>query len=193
MVAGSSRPATVAYTPPAMVTGTPIARADCVWFAWRLRARAGRTIRTTNTSASRSRGNSSTTGGPLYRATCTRSVRPGSGPLGYSAVARGTGLHRHGSRSRGPDRPGEGPTCAPAPISLGVEERFRRRPRVTRGGCDTSEGDTAARHRVAEVPPRRLGGHPPAGGARQQPGPHEEGLADLLDGVRLLPHRHGEG
>ena len=43
------------------------------------------------------------------------------------------------------------------------------------------------------MPPGGLGGDPPPRGAREQPGPHEEGFADLLDGVRLLAHGHREG
>ena len=38
----------------------------------------------------------------------------------------------------------------------------------------------------------RIGGHTPAGGARQQSLLDEEGLDDLLDGVGLLPDRDGE-
>src|SRR4051812_28753210 len=41
--------------------------------------------------------------------------------------------------------------------------------------------------------PGGLRRHPSARGPREQPGPHQERLAHLLDGVGLLPHGDGEG
>src|SRR5690606_27423651 len=183
----SSESTTVPYRPPMVMTRAPASTLFCMSCCSRWRFFCGRImtkyIRTMK---------------PTIMIRKSRLLPPAASSCARTSAAESTAVPfvvgGHLRRGRSLSRAHRVRFAPPAPSA---------RPRGTGGAWlplavptlrgAAPEQPFGGRRLQAEVPPARGGGDAAAGGAGQESGAHQVGLADLLDGVGLLPHGHGQG